>query len=291
LGPNKYSILVAYKNDLERLIPLGWGFFLMHWVNRFAVIPTFEFLERFNLGYGMIILILTVLLKVILSPLTLKSYVSTAKMRVIRPEVDELSKKFPKPDQAMEKQKAVMALYKKAGINQLAGCIPMLLQFPILIAMFRFFPNCIELRQQSFLWADDLSSFDSIVNLPFSVPFYGAHVSLFALMMAVSNLFYTRMTMKQNPTPMPGMKMMMMIMPIMFLGFLNSFSSALNYYYFLSTCMTFLITWVAGKLINEEKVHRMIAEHRKKPVVKSKFQQRLEDMAKKQQEMQRKQRR
>jgi YidC/Oxa1 family membrane protein insertase len=292
LGPNKYSTLTSYKIDLERLIPIGWSFFLMQWVNRFAVIPTFDFLQKFNLNYGIIILILTVLLKVVLSPLTLKSWVSSAKMRVIKPEVDELSKKFPKPEQAMEKQRAVMALQKKAGINQLAGCIPMLIQFPILIAMFRFFPSCIELRQESFLWADDLSSYDSIVFLPFKIPFYGAHISLFAILMAVSNVFYTRMTMRQNSsaTAMPGMKMMMYFMPIMLLGFLNSFSSALNYYYFVSTCMTFLITWVTSKLINEEKVHRMVAEARKKPVVKSKWQQRMEDMAKKQQEMQRKQR-
>ena len=290
LGPNKYSILTSYNNDLERLIPLGWGFFLMHWVNRFAVIPTFEFLQRFDLSAGIIILILTILLKLILSPLTFKSWISSAKMRVVKPEVDELAKKFPKPEQAMEKQKAVMALYRKAGINQLAGCIPLLLQFPILIAMFRFFPSSIELRQESFLWADDLSTYDSIVYLPFKIPFYGAHVSLFALLMAVSNVFYTRMTMRQNSSSMamPGMKTMMYFMPIMLLGFLNSFSSALNYYYFVSTVMTFFITWVTSKMINEEKVHRMIAEARKKPVTKSKWQQRLEDMAKKQQEAQRK---
>ena len=181
-----------------------------------------------------------------------------------------------------------MALYKKAGINQLSGCIPMLVQFPILIAMFRFFPACIELRQQSFFWAEYLSSYDSICKLSFNIPFYGDHVSLFALLMAISNLFYTRTTMKQNSstTAMPGMKFMMYVMPIMFLGFLNSFSAALNYYYFLSTCMTFLITWITGRLINEEKIHRMIAEHRKKPVAKSKWQQRLEDMARKQQAMQ-----
>jgi len=288
LGPNKYSILTSYKNDLERLIPLGWGFFLMHWVNRFAVIPVFDFLQKFNFNYGIIILILTVILKIVLSPLTLKSWVSSAKMKVVKPEVDELAKKFPKPEQAMEKQKAVMALYKKAGINQLSGCIPMLIQFPILIAMFRFFPSSIELRQESFLWAEDLSTYDSIINLPFNIPFYGAHISLFALLMAISNVFYTRMTMSQNSsaTAMPGMKTMMMLMPIMLLFFLNSFSSALNYYYFVSTVMTFLITWVTSKLINEEKVHRMVAEARKKPVVKSKWQQRLENMAKQQQEMQ-----
>jgi YidC/Oxa1 family membrane protein insertase len=294
LGPNRFSTLVSYNLDLERLVPLGWGFFLMHWVNRFAVIPVFNFLQH-NLGianYGLIILILTVLLKIVLSPLTLKSWVSAAKMRVVRPEVEEINAKFPKPEQAMEKQKAVMSLYRKAGINQLAGCIPMLLQFPILIAMFRFFPNSIELRQESFLWATDLSTYDSIINLPFNIPFYGAHVSLFAIMMAISNVFYTRMTMQQNAsTMMPGMKTMMYIMPIMLLLFLNSFSSALNYYYFVSTCMTFLITWVTSKFINEEKVRKMVADARKKPVTKSKWQIRLEEAAKRQQELQRKRKR
>ncbi|MEG2337020.1 MAG: membrane protein insertase YidC, partial [Bacteroidales bacterium] len=241
MGPNKYSTMRAYDLDLERQIPLGWSFFLMQWINRVAVIPTFDFLSGFNISYGIIILILTILLKIILFPITYKSYVSSAKMRVIKPETDEIAKKFAKPEQAMEKQKATMTLYKKAGINPMSGCIPMLVQFPILLAMFRFFPASIELRQQHFLWADDLSSYDSIATLPFNIPFYGSHISLFAILMAISNLLYTHMTMKQSAgtNQMPGMKMMMYIMPIMFLGFLNSYSAALNYYYFLSTLITF----------------------------------------------------
>ncbi|GHU85827.1 membrane protein insertase YidC [Bacteroidia bacterium] len=287
LGPNKYSILSSYDLDLERLIPLGWSFFLMQWINRFAVIPVFDMLERSGLSYGIVILILTILLKVVLSPITFKSYISSAKMRIMRPEVEAIGKKFPKPEQAMEKQKAVMALYKKVGINQLSGCIPMLLQFPILIAVFRFFPAAIELRQQSFLWADDLSTYDSVLNLPFNIPFYGAHVSLFAILMAATNLLYTRMTMKQQDTgtQMPGMKFMMYVMPIMFLGFLNSYSSALNYYYCISTLITFLITWAIKFSIDENKLRAKMQAHKAKPVKKSKFMARMEELAKQQQSM------
>lgn len=290
-GPNKYRILRDYHLDLERQIPLGWSFFLMQWINQVAVIPVFDFLEAKGLNYGLIILILTILLKIVISPLTFKSYISSAKMRVIQPEVNELNKKYPKPEQAMDKQKAMMALYKKAGISPMAGCIPMLLQFPILLAMFRFFPASIELRQQPFLWADDLSSYDSIANLPFNIPFYGSHISLFALLMAVSNLFYTRMTMKQQASSnqMPGMKFMMYFMPIMLLGFLNSYSAALNYYYFLSTIFTFLQMFIIRKMINDDKVLAQIQENKKKPVKKSKFQMRLEEMARRQQEIARQQ--
>jgi YidC/Oxa1 family membrane protein insertase len=284
IGPNKYKTLRSYDLDLERMIPLGWGFFLLHWINRGIVIPIFGWLESTGMSYGLIILLLTILLKIALSPITFKSYMSTAKMRVVKPEVDEISAKFPKKEQAMDKQKAVMALYKKAGINQLAGCIPMLIQFPILIAFFRFFPSAIELRQEAFLWADDLSSYDSILNLGFNIPFYGDHISLFALMMAVSNLFYTITTMKQNAgqTQMPGMKFMMYVMPIMFLGILNSYSAALNYYYTISTLMTFLITWIIKISIDENKIRQKIAEHKAKPQKKSKWMARLEEMQRQQ---------
>ncbi|MEG2177903.1 MAG: membrane protein insertase YidC [Bacteroidales bacterium] len=290
MGPNKYSTMRAYDLDLERQIPLGWSFFLMQWINRVAVIPTFDFLSGFNISYGIIILILTILLKIILFPITYKSYVSSAKMRVIKPETDEIAKKFAKPEQAMEKQKATMTLYKKAGINPMSGCIPMLVQFPILLAMFRFFPASIELRQQHFLWADDLSSYDSIATLPFNIPFYGSHISLFAILMAISNLLYTHMTMKQSAgtNQMPGMKMMMYIMPIMFLGFLNSYSAALNYYYFLSTLITFGQMWMIRQFMNDAKVRLRIQEQKKKPIVKSKFQKRLEEMARQQQATQNK---
>ncbi len=283
MGPNKYNILKKYDLELERQIPLGWSFFLLQWINRYAVIPVFNFLDSFNWNYGIIILVLTILLKVFLLPIAYKSYLSSAKMKVLKPEIEEITAKYPKKEQAMDKQRATMALYKKAGVNPMAGCIPMLLQFPILIAMFRFFPASIELRQQPFLWAEDLSSFDSIVNLGFNIPFYGDHVSLFALLMAISNLIYTKTNMDMmgsSSTQMPGMKTMMYIMPVMFLGFLNSYSSALNYYYFLSTMFTFGQMYLIRQFVNEDKIHARIQENKKKPVVKSKFQQRLEDMAK-----------
>jgi yidC_oxa1_cterm: membrane protein insertase, YidC/Oxa1 family len=194
-GPNKYSILKKIGEPggadiyLERLVPLGWGIF--GWVNRWCVIPVFDFLRNYIGSFGIIIFILVLLVKLVISPLTYKSYVSMAKMRLVKPQIDELAKKYPKPEDAMKKQQATMELYKKAGINPMGGCIPMLIQMPILIAMFRFFPASIELREQPFLWADDLSSYDSIVNLPFSIPFYGDHVSLFALLMAVSLFGYS----------------------------------------------------------------------------------------------------
>lgn len=285
-GPNKYKILRSYKLDLERQIPLGWSFPLLQWINRYAVIPVFDLLESFNWNYGIIILVLTILLKIVLFPIAFKSYMSSAKMKVLKPEIDEIGKKFPKKEQAMDKQRATMALYKKAGVNPMAGCIPMLLQLPILIAMFRFFPASIELRHQAFLWAEDLSSYDAIVswstNIPLLTSFYGNHVSLFALLMAISNLIYTKMNsdMMGSTNQMPGMKTMMYIMPLMFLGFLNSYSSALNYYYTISTLFTFAQMFVIRKMVNEAKIHAMILENKKKPVKKSKFQQRLEDMAK-----------
>lgn len=290
LGPKKYSILKKYDLELERQIPLGWSkyFPLLQWINRFAVIPVFDILNNFNWNYGIIILVLTVLLKIVLFPIAYKSYMSSAKMKVLKPEIEEITAKFPKKEQAMDKQRATMSLYKKAGVNPMAGCIPMLLQFPILIAMFRFFPASIELRQQPFLWAEDLSSYDSIVNLGFTIPFYGDHVSLFALLMAAANLVYTKMNMEMmgSNNSMPGMKTMMYIMPIMFLGFLNSYSSALNYYYFLSTMFTFGQMLLIRQFVNEDKIHARIQENKKKPVVKSKFQQRLEDLSKQQSSLQ-----
>ncbi|MCM1042413.1 MAG: membrane protein insertase YidC [Bacteroides sp.] len=290
-GPNKYRTLRDFGLDLERQIPLGWSFFLMQWINRVAVIPVFDFLESKGLHYGLIILILTILLKIVLFPLTYKSYASSAKMRVIQPEVAEINKKYPKPEQAMDKQRATMALYKKAGISPLSGCIPMLLQFPIVLAMFRFLPASIELRQKSFLWADDLSAYDSVLNLSFNIPFYGNHISLFALLMAISNLLYTHMTMKQQAqtNQMPGMKFMMYFMPVMLLCFLNSYASGLNYYYCLSMFITFLQMFFIRRMIDDRKVLAKIQENKKKPVKKSKFQQRLEEMAKRQQEIARQQ--
>ncbi len=283
-GPNKYKTLRKYKLDLERQIPLGWSFFLMAWINRYAVLPVFNFLEGFGWNYGIIILILTILLKIVLLPIAYKSYASSAKMKLLKPDIDELGAKFPKKEDAMKKQQATMDLYRKAGVNPMAGCIPMLLQFPILIALFRFFPAAIELRQQSFLWADDLSSYDSIFNLPFNIPFYGDHVSLFTLLMTISTIIYTKVNqdlMGSSQQQMPGMKTMMYIMPVMFLGIFNNYASGLSYYYFLANVITFGQMWVVRKFINEDKIRKQIEENKKRPAKKkSSWQKRLEDAAK-----------
>ncbi|MFO8087916.1 MAG: membrane protein insertase YidC [Bacteroidales bacterium] len=283
-GPNEYQRLKKYNIDMEQMIPLGWGFFLLHWINRFAVIPVFNYLEGFNLGYGIIILILTLLLKLILFPIAYKTYKSSARMRVLKPEVEEINKKYPKKDDAMKKQQATMALYKKAGVNPVAGCLPMLLQLPILIAMFRFFPSSIELRGQGFLWANDLSTYDSIATLPFEIPFYGDHVSLFTLLMAISTVLYTWVNNQNMNTgqQMPGMKTMLYFMPVMLLFIFNSYASGLSYYYFLANIITFIQMIVIRKYIDEDAIRAKIQQNKKKPVKKSKFQQRLEEAQKQQ---------
>jgi len=282
LGPNKYTEFRKYKLELEKQIPLGWGLFILAWINRYAVIPSFDWLSGFNLNYGIIILLLTLGLKIILFPIAYKTYMSSAKMRILKPEIDEISAKFPKKEDAMKKQQATMGLYKKAGVNPMAGCVPMLLQLPILIAFFRFFPASIELRQQSFLWANDLSSYDSIYNLPFTIPFYGDHISLFCLLMTISTIIYTKLNndMMAQSNQMPGMKTMMYLMPVMFLGFFNNYSSGLSYYYLLANLITFAQMWGFRKFIDEDKLHLRIKENQKKPVVKSAFQKRLEEMSK-----------
>jgi len=283
-GPNHYLTLKKQGEDLElnRLVHLGWG--ILGWINRFAVIPIFNFLQNYISSYGLIILILTLIIKVVLYPLTYKSYLSTAKMKVLKPQVEEINAKISK-DKPMERQQAMMALYKKAGVNPMGGCLPMLLQFPILIAIFNFFPSSIELRHQSFLWASDLSSYDSILNLPFTIPFYGDHVSLFCLLMTITNLVYTWMNqeMTQSSQTMPGMKTMMYIMPVMFLFFFNDSASGLSYYYFISTLFTIGQTLMMRRFVNEEALLAKIHANQKKPVQKSKFRQRLEEMAKQQQ--------
>ncbi len=284
MGPNKFNTLKAYDLELERQIPIGWSFFLLSWINQYIVIPVFDWLGGYGWNYGIVILILTVLLKIVLFPIAYKTYMSSAKMRVLKPEVDELSKKFPKKEDAMEKQKAVMALYKSAGANPASGCVPMLLQMPILFAMFRFFPSSIELRQQSFLWAHDLSSYDSIMSLPFNIPFYGDHVSLFTLLMTISTILYTYLNnqmMGQQSNQLPGMKTMMYLMPIMFLGIFNSYASGLSYYYFLANIITFGQMFVFRYAINEDKLRAKIEANKKKPKKKkSAFQKRLEEAAK-----------
>ena len=296
-GPNKYAILKKVTDNngadlhMERLIPLGWGIF--GWVNRWCVIPVFDFLRNYIGSFGIIILILVILVKLVISPLTYKSYVSMAKMRLIKPQVDELNKKYPKKEDAMKKQQATMELYKKAGINPMGGCIPMLIQLPILIAMFRFFPASIELREQPFLWADDLSSYYSIVNLPFSIPFYGDHVSLFALLMAVSLFGYSYFNYQQTASSQPqmaGMKFMMVyMMPIMMLLWFNSYSSGLCYYYLLSNLFTIGQTLVIRRIVDDEKIHAVMQANaaRKSKGKKSKFQQRYEELMRQQEAQQR----
>ena len=282
-GPNKYRIFKNYKIDLEKTIPLGWGFFLLQWVNRFVIIPVFDFLQKFDLGMGLIILLLTLLVKLVLFPLAYKSFSSTAKMKVIQPEIQKINEKYPKQDQAMQKQQATMQLYRRAGINPMTGCLPMLLQFPILVAMYRFFPSSIELRQQSFLWADDLSTYDSILNLPFNIPLYGNHISLFCLLMTVAQLLYTRMTMSQQSqtNAMPGMKVMMYGMPIFMLFILNNLSAALNYYYLISLLISVLQMVIIRRTIDEKKILERLEKNSKKPMNKSKWQKRMEDLEKK----------
>ena len=296
-GPNKYSILKKIGEPggadiyLERLVPLGWGIF--GWVNRWCVIPVFDFLRNYIGSFGIIIFILVLLVKLVISPLTYKSYVSMAKMRLVKPQIDELAKKYPKPEDAMKKQQATMELYKKAGINPMGGCIPLLIQMPILIAMFRFFPASIELREQPFLWADDLSSYDSVLNLPFSIPFYGDHVSLFALLMAVSMFGYSYFNYQQTASSQPqmaGMKFMMVyMMPIMMLFWFNSYSSGLCYYYLLSNLFTIGQTLVIRRMVDDDKIHAIMQANaaKKSKGKKSKFQQRYEELMRQQEAQQR----
>ena len=286
-GPNKFSVLKKYDDlHFERLIPLGgW---IVGWINRWLVIPTFDTLGAHIANYGIIILILTLIVKILISPLTYKSYLSSAKMRLLKPEVDKLNEKYPKPEDALKKQQAMMALYKSAGVNPMGGCLPLLIQLPILYAMFRFFPASIELRGEHFLWADDLSSYDSILTLPFNIPFYGNHVSLFALLMAASMFIYSRINYNQTAGSAPqmaGMKFMMLyLMPIMMLFFFNNFASGLNYYYLLSNIITIGQTYGFRYIVNEDKLHQRMKENAKKPQKKSKWQQRYEEMVKLQQQ-------
>ncbi len=278
LGPNHYTTLKHYDLGLEKQIPLGWGIF--GWVNRFLVIPVFNWLNSFNLNFGIIILILTIVVRIVILPLTYRSFISQAKMKVLQPEIKEINDRYP--DDPVKKQQATMEFYRKAGVNPLGGCIPGLLQMPILIAMFRFFPSSIELRQQSFLWAKDLSTFDSIYDFPnhFSIPGYGDHISLFTLLMTLSTLLYTRMNMQMTSAANPQMKWMMYLMPVIFLGVFNRYSAGLSYYYFLSNMFGFLQQFLFKRMINEDEIHRKLQENKKKPVKKSGFQARLEEMAK-----------
>ena len=293
LGPNDYTTLKSYDQKYEKIVPLGgW---MVNWFSRLVIIPSFDLLGRFIKNYGLVILLMTLIIKLLLTPLTLKSYKSTAKMQVIKPEVDKINEKYPNEKDAMKKQQATMELYRKAGISPMGGCLPMLLQMPILFAMFRFFPASIELRQQKFLWADDLSSYDSIIDFGFNVPLLGDHLSLFALLMAATMFFYSRMTSGQmsNDPNMAGMKFMSLwLMPIMMFFICNNLSAALSYYYLLSNIITMAMTWYIRKyIVTEERVRNEMMLNAKQPKKKSKWQQRLEEAQRMQEMMQQQKRR
>lgn len=275
-GPNHYKTLAKLdESQLERIVPMGWGIF--RWVNKYLTVNVFYFLSQYISSFGLIIFLLTLIVKTILFPLVYKSYLSTAKMRVLKPELDEIKEKFG--DDMTKIQQENMKIYRQAGVNPLGGCIPVLLQMPILVAMFQFFPSAFELRQQAFLWAPDLSTYDSILEFGFSIPGYGSHVSLFALLMTISSVVYAVYNNEQSG--MTGqMKWMSYFMPVIFLFMLNSFAAGLNYYYFVSNLFTIGQQLLIRSFVDDAKMHAQIQENKKKPVTKSKFQQKLEDMAK-----------
>lgn len=301
-GPNLYPLLSSYDGqispdedlELTRLIPLGWSLF--RWINTIIVIPVFTFLGSFIGNYGVIILLLTIFIKLILFPFTYKSYMSQAKMRVLAPEIKQINDRYPGNENAMTRQQKTMELYSRAGASPFSGCLPMLLQMPILIAMFTFFPSCIELRGEPFLWAHDLSAPDAIIRWDVQIPFisstFGNHISLFCLLMTVTNIMYTRITMQNQAgsSSMPGMKWMMYLMPIMFLVFFNNYASGLSYYYFLSLLITIVQTYVFQHfVVNEDKVRQAMLENAKKPRKKSGLMARLEEAQRKQQALLREQ--
>jgi len=284
-GPNNFTSLKSYGDmGLENVVTVGGS--MIRWINAFVVIPIFNWLNNWINNFGIIILLLTLIIKTALFPLTYKSYKSQAVMRVLKPQVDEIGERYPKKEDAMKKQQATMDLYKKAGANPMGGCLPMLLQFPILYAMFRFFPTSIELRQQGFLWAHDLSTYDSIFDLPFTIPMYGDHVSLFTLLMTVTTMLSMRWNNQASAgtSQMPGMKTMMYIMPVMFMFILNNFSAGLTYYYFLANLITLGQNLVFKSFIDEEKILKKINSKKNKPKKKSGFAKRLEDLQKQQQQ-------
>ena len=300
-GPSKYNLLREYDKDIEpdqqlkldNLVPMGYQW--VRPINKYFILPIFNFLNQFMTNYGLIIFLLTLAVKFVLFPLTYKSYMSQAKMRVLRPQVDALKLKYPKKEQAMELQQATMALYSSAGASPLSGCLPMLLQMPILIALYWLFPTSIELRQQGFLWAEDLSTYDDLIswsaNIPLVSSMIGNHLSLFCLLMSVVNIFYTKVSMNMNAgqQQMPGMNMMMYMMPVMMFFFFNQSSSGLCYYFLISSLITIGQTMIFRFGINEAKLLARLEENKKKPKKKSGFMQRLAEAQKVQQENLRKQ--
>lgn len=287
-GPNHYYTMKSYGWELERIIPMGWSIF--SYINKWLVLPLFDWLSFMNLG--VVILILTIVVKIVLLPIAYKTYMSGAKMRVLKPETDAINAKYEKNADPLKKQQEQMALYRKAGVNPLSGCLPLLLQFPILIALFNFVPAAIELRQQGFLWADDLSTYDSIWtfgHVPFINSVYGDHVSLFALLMFASTIIYTYMNSSMMPqqgsTQMPGMKFMMYFMPVIFLAVMNTYAAGLSWYYFLANMFTFLQNWIIKKIVSDQKIRLQLEANMKKPAKVSNFQKRLEEMAKQRQQL------
>lgn len=297
IGPNLYPLLSSLDDTLEtqenlqltRLIPLGWP--VIRWINTLIIIPTFTWLGTFITNYGIIILILTIFIKIIIYPFTYKSFISQAKMRVLAPEIKEINEKYPGQQNAMVRNQKTMALYSKAGASPMAGCIPMLFQMPVLFAAFWFFPSCIELRGESFLWAHNLAAPDYICTLPFKIPFYGDKVSLFCLLMTIFNILYTRVNMQNQASAnqMPGMKLMMYFMPVMFLFFFNDYASGLSYYYLLSLFISIAMTYIFRACVNEDKLRKKMMERAAKPQKKSSWMQRLEEAQKRQQAMMREQ--
>ena len=278
-GPSDYNVLKQYndKYELTELIPLGWGIF--GWLNKWLFIPLYNFLADY-FSVGLVIILMTIIVRLLLSPIVYKSYVSQAKMKVLRPEIEEINKKYEEP---MKRQQETMALYSKAGVNPMSGCIPALLQLPVFLALFNFFPTEFGLRQKSFLWAEDLSSYDAIFELPFSIPFYGSHVSLFPLLASVAIFIYSMMTMAQTVQPqqpgMPNMKFLIYLSPVMMLFFFNNYASGLSLYYFVSNLLTILIMLaIKHWILDEKKIHAQIQENKMKPKKESKFQAKMREM-------------
>ena len=297
LGPNHYKTLTALDKgrdkdwELNRLVYLGWPLF--RWINKWIIINLFDWLQGWGLSMGVVLLFLTIIVKAAVFPATWKTYLSSAKMRVLKPKIDEINKKYPKQEDAMKKQQEIMGVYSQYGVSPMGGCLPMLIQFPIFIALFMFIPSAIELRQQSFLWADDLSTYDAIITFPFHIPFMGSHLSLFCLLMTVTNILNAKFMMQQQDTganpQMAAMKWMQYLMPVMFLFILNDYPSGLNYYYFISTLISVVTTIILRKTTNEEKLLAQLEANKKDPrqMKKTGFAARLEAMQKQAEEMQR----
>lgn len=280
-GPSDYKILNDYDRNLDEVIPLGWGIF--GWINRYVFIPFFAFITSFGfISYGVAIIIMTIVVRIVLSPVTYKSYLSQAKMKVLKPEINELNEKYK--DNAMKKQQETMKLYSKAGASPMSGCLPALMQIPVFYALFQFFPSAFQLRQKSFLWADDLSSYDTIAELPFHIPFYGDHVSLFPILASVAIFFYMMMTtgqtMQQTSQPgMPNMKFIMYLSPLLMLFFFNNYASGLSLYYFVSNLITIgIMLVIKNVIIDEDKIHAKIQENKKKPKKQNKFSKKFQEM-------------